>query len=102
MTAGRFSAVVEDQVARVTDELGGGGGGGDGDHAGEHAFNMRKKHDPKKRIVMLTAFLACLSVIVIILNGFFSFTYDIVREDDFWKRVNQIIERVKTNQCKCD
>ena len=89
---------VEDRVANAADALVGGGGRED-QNADDHAARTRI---PKKRIIMLTAFLACLSFVVIVLNAFFSFVFDIVKEDDFWQRLNEFMERVKAIDVTCE
>lgn len=93
VSVGRLSTAVQDQVASVAAGLGAEEGGGD--HA---AITRSNKQDPKKRIIMLTAFLACLSFMVVILNAFFSFMYDLVKEDDFWKRLNELAEKVESTR----
>lgn len=71
------SAQVDAQtLKRRTD--GGEGGGGDGD-----TLHLPAASSPKKRVVMFSAFLACLSCVIILCNLFISFANDLLRDDAF-------------------
>lgn len=58
----------------------------------EVAATLRRRSDPKRRIVMLTAFLACLSFTLVFANAIMTFIYNIVKEDAFWFRLNDLIK----------
>lgn len=46
---------------------------------------LRKAESPKKRIVLFSAFLACLSFVIILGNSVISFANDLLRDDAFLK-----------------
>ena len=50
-----------------------------------------KGHSPKKRVVLLSAFLACLSFIIILSNSFISFANDLFRDDAFLKMFQKFL-----------
>ncbi len=55
-------------------------------HQNDHRpfrFIPRTQSIPKKRAMVLTAFLACLSFSIIICNSFMSFVNDLLRDDAF-------------------
>ena len=92
LTSTSFSAAVQDQVASVAGLIGGRNEGGGNDEQAK-----RTKQDPKKRIILLTAFLACLSCVVLVLNALFSFMYNVVKEDEFWDRLGQIVAKISVS-----
>lgn len=78
---------VQDQVTQIEQRV----NGQVLDENDEGAVQPRTYNDkhPKKRIVMLTAFLACLSVLVILANAFMSFIYNVVKEETFWRQLSE-------------
>ncbi len=92
--ADRFSTRVQDHVASVTQ--------GVVREDNNNPVDSGGQNDPKKRMVMLTAFLACLSFIIVFANAFMSFIYDVVKEDVFWEKLDDIASNMaSTNDCKC-
>ncbi len=59
---------------------------------GDEEATVSRRSDPKKRIVMLTAFLACLSFVLVFANAIMTFIYNIVREDAFWSRLRDLMD----------
>ncbi len=45
-------------------------------------------HEPKKRAILFSAFLACLSFAIILCNSFMSFVSDLLRDDAFLRLVD--------------
>lgn len=81
----QVASTVEDRVTQIGERV----CSTEGD---EEAANSRRSADPKRRIVMLTAFLACLSFVLVFANAIMTFIYNIVREDAFWSRLRDLMD----------
>ena len=55
------------------------------------AIPGRQTHSPKKRMVLLSAFLACLSFMIILCNSMISFANDLLRDDAFLKMLQNYL-----------
>lgn len=51
--------------------------------------NLQSNYPPKRRIVLLTAFLACLSFIVVIINAVVNFLTNILQNKKVWDLFSQ-------------
>ncbi len=92
--ADKMSTGIQDHVASVTQRV-------EREDNNFVSGNGARK-DPKKRMVMLTAFLACLSFVIVFANGFMSFIYDVIKEDVFWEKLDDIASNMAAaNKCKC-
>ena len=57
----------------------------------------QNNNEPKKRAVLLTAFLACLSFLVLIINSIISFVTELMDNNKLWEYVFTCLQNNVTN-----
>ena len=86
----RATRSVQDHVTQIGERVNQ-ADGEEEEEEGSGESRIRTDKDPRKRIILLTAFLACLSFLVIFANTFMSFIYNVVKEESFWRQVSEIM-----------
>lgn len=62
-------------------------GGGEAEQAEAEEDIGRNIHRPQKRAIFLTAFLACLSFVLVGVHMIVTFAMDVIKDEDVWQRI---------------